>query len=69
MTTTYKTMTEEHLGNEAVGTDLAHFRAICEEAERLHPEIENITDAVFGDGDYLTNARRLGVDVDAILNK
>lgn len=66
MTTCYHDMTTEHLGPDATAADLAEFKAICEEAERLHPEIEDITDAVWGDGDYYRNAKRLGVDVDAI---
>lgn len=67
--TTYQTMDVSELGPDATEADLAEFRAICAEAERLHPEIENITDAVFGDGDYFRNARRLGVDVDAIVTR
>jgi hypothetical protein len=62
----YRTMDISDLGPDATEADLSEFRTICVEAERLHPEIENITDAVFGDGDYFRNARRLGVDVDAI---
>lgn len=66
-TTSYQNMTTEHLGPNATTSDLAEFCAICAEAERLHPEIEDITEAVFGDGDYFANARKLGVNVDAIV--
>jgi len=59
----------EFLGPEATAADVAEFCGICEEAHRLHPEMtaDEVTDAVFGEGDYLRNARRLGVDVDAIV--
>lgn len=67
MSTAYQNMTIEHLGPDATEADLNEFREICSEAARLHPEIEDITEAVFGDGDYFANARKLGVDVDAIL--
>lgn len=69
MKTTYRTMDRSDLGGGATVQDLADFRAICEEAQRLHPEMsdEEVTDAVWGDGDYLANARRLGVGVDAIV--
>ncbi len=63
--TSYRTMTTEHLGPDATEADLAEFRGLCEEAERLNPDIEDITAAVFGDGDYFANARRLGVNVEA----
>ena len=63
----YEKMTVEHLGPDATELDLIEFQSICLEAERLNPNIENITDAVFGDGDYLENAIRLGVDVDSIM--
>jgi len=59
----YEDMTTEHLGPDATDDDLEDFRAICREAERLHPEIEDITNEVFGDGDYFRNAKRLGVEV------
>jgi len=50
MTSTFHTMTTEHLGPDAGESDLQEFRAIC-------------------DGDYYSNARRLGVDVDAIVSE
>lgn len=69
MATHYTDMTTEHLGPDATEQDLAEFVEICEQAEELHPEIDDITEAVFGDGDYFRNARRLGVDVETILAK
>ncbi len=68
MSSTYRTMTTEHLGPDATDGDLAEFVALCEEARALHPEMndDELTDALFGDGDYFHNARRLGVDVKAI---
>jgi hypothetical protein len=69
--TNYLTMTTEHLGDNASEKDLAEFRQICEAAKLLHPELDDdaVTDAVWGDGDYIRNARRLGVDVDAIITE
>ncbi len=71
MTSTFHTMTTEHLGPDAGESDLQEFRAICEAALRLHPELSDaeVTESVFGDGDYYSNARRLGVDVDAIVSE
>jgi hypothetical protein len=44
---------------------LAEFVDICEQVAEMHPEwdAEQVTDAVYGDGDYYKNARRLGVDL------
>ncbi len=66
---TYRTMTVEHLGPDATEADLAEFRTLCESAQAIHPDMDDAaaTDAVFGDGDYFANARRLGVDVAAIV--
>jgi hypothetical protein len=63
MTTTFRNMTVEHLGAYATEGDLAEFQALCEEVQQLHPELTEteVTDAVFGDGDYVCNARKLGV--------
>ena len=68
---TVRTMTIEHLGSDATDNDLLEFRSICAEAQRLHPEMDDdaVTEAVFGDGDYCRNARRLGVDVDSIVTE
>jgi hypothetical protein len=65
----YSDMTISHLGPDATEKDLAEFIEICQAAEELHPEIEDITEAVFGDGDYFRNARELGVDLDAIVTE
>lgn len=69
--TTYREMTAEHLGNNATDADLEGFRQMCEEAQRLRPELDDaaVTDEVWGDGDYMRNAHRLGVDVDAIVTE
>lgn len=66
---TYLTMTRHDLGDNATETDLDQFRQMCREAQELHPEMDDqaVTDAVWGDGDYLRNARNLGVDVAAII--
>ena len=66
--TNYNEMTVEHLGTDATEHDLAEFQEICREAQRLNPEMDDdeITDAVWGEGDYFRNARQLGVNVDAI---
>ncbi len=51
MTSTFHTMTTEHLGPDAGESDLQEFRAICEAALRLHPELSDaeVTESVFGD--------------------
>lgn len=69
--TTYKNMTVEHVGCDATESDLQVFRALCEEAQRLNPDLDDndVTDAVWGDGDYFCNAKKLGVDVDAIIEE
>lgn len=59
--TNYATMTVEHLGEGATADDLAEFVALCEQVAERYPEMSEqaVTDAVFGDGDYIRNARRL----------
>ena len=64
--TTYRTMDVSELGDRATPADLVEFRGLCEAAHAIHPDWsdEEITDAVWGDGDYFANARRLGVEVE-----
>ncbi len=66
--TNYLQMTIEHLGSDATPADLEEFQALCIEAQRLHPELDDdeVTDAVFGQGMWDENARKLGVDVERI---
>lgn len=61
--TNYKNMTTEHLGPDATEQDLVEFRALCAEVQRIKPELSDdaVTEAVFGDGDYFANAKKLGV--------
>lgn len=61
--THYSKMTPEHLGSDATERDLAEFTMVCEMVEELHPDLENVTNAVWGDGDYIGNAIKLGVDL------
>lgn len=67
---TYKRMTRRHLGENATTDDLRIFISLCVLAHQINTEYteEGITAAVLGDdNDYLANARKLGVDVDALL--
>lgn len=66
MTTHYSDMAKSDLGLDATDRDLREFQLICEAAEELHPDIDDITSVVWGEGDYYNNARKLGVDLDAI---
>ena len=61
--TSYKNMTVEHLASEACHEDLEQFREFCESYSAQHPGLSDdaVTEAVFGDGDYLANAQRLGL--------
>lgn len=56
-------MTVEHLGPDATEQDLVEFRALCVEVQRIRPSMSDdaVTEAVFGDGDYFANAKKLGV--------
>jgi hypothetical protein len=58
---TYTTMTTAHLGDGATDDDLAEFVALCREVARRHPSWSEqaVTDAVWGDGDYIRNAAQL----------
>ena len=64
MHTHYRDMGVGDLGDNCTEADLRKFREFCSAAERLHPEIEDITSAVWADGDWEEGARRLGVDVE-----
>ncbi len=66
---TYKTMTPVDLGDNATENDLMQFQAMCREAQKLHPDLDDvqITNAVWYDGDYYRGARRLGVDVASVV--
>jgi len=60
--TTFREMETEHLGQDATENDLAEFVELCEQVQLLNPEWDDdeTTEAVFGDGDYYRNAKRLG---------
>lgn len=61
--TTYKNMTVEHLGTGATDIDLTEFIEYCERLAEQEPEWsdDNVTDAIFGDGNYIKNAGKLGL--------
>lgn len=67
----YKNMDINDLSHDADEFDLATFGSLCEAARKLHPELDDdeITEMVFGDGDYFGNARKLGIDVDTIVKE
>ena len=58
----YTEMTAEHLGPDATDADVAKFIDLCEQVSQAHPAMSDleVLDAVWGDGDYFKNARRLG---------
>ena len=63
MTTDFRNMTVEHLGSYATEQDLTEFVALCEEVAYMNPQMDDdeVTEAVYGDGDYFANAKKLGV--------
>lgn len=63
METTASEMTVDHLGDGATGQDLEDFRRYVKRAQdKLQVSEQEATDRVWGDGgDYIRNARRLGV--------
>lgn len=67
----YKNIDISDLSYDADEFDLATFVSLCDAVNELHPEFDDdeITEMVFGDGDYFGNARKLGVDVDAIVKE
>lgn len=51
--TTYKTMDETHLGDNATAVDLAAFRGACEmRQERTGETDEEVTAAMWGTGNW-----------------
>lgn len=61
--TNFNHVTAEQLGQDATEQDVIEFQALCREVKRLHPEMDDeaVTEAVWGDGDYYANAKKLGV--------
>lgn len=61
--TTLNDLTIEHLGDDATAQDLAQFKGwVRELMARDEMTDEDAIDALFGDGDYLANAQRLGLN-------
>jgi len=67
MATNFRHMDTDHLGPEATEADLAEFAELCEQVLAMHPEMDDddVTEAVFGDGDYFRNAKTLGATIRA----
>lgn len=65
MKTDFRNMDTDHLGNEVTEDDLAEFVELCEQVQALHPDMDDddVTDAVFGNGDYYRNAKKLGATI------
>jgi len=63
--TNYREMDTDHLGVEASEDDLAEFVELCEQVQSLHPDMDDddVTEAVFGNGDYFRNAKKLGATI------
>ena len=62
----YKTMTNDDLGTiTATDDELQEFVLLCEQHAEKHPELsdDQVTDAVFGNGNYLKNAVKLGLTI------
>ena len=64
MTRTLNDLRADELGERATAADLAEFCTFCRRAinRRLATTEEEAMDLVWGTGDYLRNARRLGLD-------
>lgn len=62
METTASRMTIEHLGPDATNEDLRNFQqAVRHYQLREDATEQEATDVVFGDGDWMRNAHRLGL--------
>ena len=60
----YKTMTNDDLGTiKATDDELQEFVSLCEQHAEKHPDLsdDEVTNAVFGNGNYLKNAVKLGL--------
>lgn len=57
---TYKTMTLEHLGDNSNVADLAAFQRACRLRNRVEDEtVQETTDAMWGQGDFLKRVMEL----------
>jgi hypothetical protein len=60
LVSTFRDLTVEHLGPDATERDLDELRTMVETvADRYGIDVDEALDAVWGNGDYIRNYRRL----------